>query len=213
MPRPRRLLALLAVPAAALAAAPSAPATPPEQLARFAAQGSSCNANVGLAFDGKSLYVSCIDDSRIDVVSPSDGSLVRTFKVTGVTKLGALAYDAAHDTLYGCSNMTGVVQINRSTGASSPLFKSANGCFDGLSYDGQDGTFWTSPDSSTPVTHQSATGAVLGIYQVNNLIGGFGNSGLAAGWDTLYLANSSGGQVFSSNKTLSGASVFGSFPE
>src|SRR4051794_5619821 len=213
MPRPRRLLALLAVPAAALAAAPSAPATPPEQLARFAAQGGPCNANAGLAFDGKSLYVSCIDDSRIDVVSPVDGALVRTFKVTGVTKLGALAYDAAHDALYGCSNMTDVVQINRATGASTGLFKSAAGCFDGLIYDGQDGTFWTSPDSSTPVSHQSAAGAVLGTYQVNSLIGGFGNSGLAAGWDTLYLANSTGGQVFSASKTFNGVAIFGSFPQ
>ena len=213
MPRPLRLLAPLAVLAAALAAAPSALATPPDQVARFLAQGAPCNANVGLAFDGTSLYISCIDDSRIDVVRPADGALLRTFKVTGATKLGALAYDAAHDALYGCSNMTDVVQINRATGAATALFKSANGCFDGLSYDGQDGTFWTSPDSSTPLTHQSTAGAVLDTHQVDNVLGGFGNSGVAAGWDMLYLANSSGGQVFSSDKGIGKVSVFGSFPD
>ena len=213
MPRRLRLFAPLAVLAAALAAAPSALATPPDQVARLLAQGGPCNANTGLAFDGKSLFVSCMDDSRIDVISPADGSLQRTFKVAAVTKLGALAYDTAHDALYGCSNMADVVQINRATGASTPLFKSANGCLDGLSYDGQDGTFWTSPDSSTPLTHQSAAGAVLDTHQVNNVLGGFGNSGVAAGWDALYLANASGGQVFAADKAVSKVSVFGSFPD
>ena len=80
-----------------------------------AANPSSCAATDGIAFDGTNLLVTCRDKLSIDVVSPVDGSLVRSFTVSGIPTalqtdpggfghplegFGAATYDADEDVLY-----------------------------------------------------------------------------------------------------------------
>jgi len=97
-------------------ASPAALAAPGDELRTItAANPSSCEMTDGIAFDGENLLITCRDDLSIDVVSPVDGSLVRSFTVTGVpTQLqtdpggfgdplegfGAATYDAGEDVLY-----------------------------------------------------------------------------------------------------------------
>jgi PKD repeat protein len=98
------------------AASPAALADPGDELRTItAANPSSCQATDGIAFDGENLLITCRDDLSIDVVSPVNGSLVRSFTVTGIpaqlqtdpggfgdplTGFGAATYDAGEDLLY-----------------------------------------------------------------------------------------------------------------
>src|SRR5689334_21222413 len=136
-------------------------ADPPQPIGQILAGGGPCATNAGVAFDGTALYLSCSTDSRIDVVCPKTGAVQRTFRVPTAPNLGALAWDGVHSVLYGCSNSTDVVKIDIATAATTKLFTSPHGCFDGLAYDGQDDTFWTSPDSSSPVSHTKPDGTLL----------------------------------------------------
>jgi PKD repeat protein len=97
-------------------ASPTALAAPGDELRTItAANPSSCQATDGIASDGENLLITCRDGLSIDVVSPVDGSLVRSFTVTGIpTQLqtdpggfgdplegfGAATYDAGEDVLY-----------------------------------------------------------------------------------------------------------------
>jgi hypothetical protein len=171
------------------------------------AGGGSCSINVGLAFDGSRLLVSCEDDSRIDAVSATDGSLAQTYNVPGLSSLGALAWDGPRNVLYGCSNYNDVMKIDLVANTATKLFTS-NGCFDGLAYDGTDDTFWASPDANSTITHYSYSGSVLGTHNFGSELGGSGNSGIAVGGATLYLANNGGSQIYTSDKSFTTVSLF-----
>ena len=97
----RRTAAILL--ALGLIAPSAAGAANGDQLRQIEAGGGRCGINVGLAFDGTNLYVSCYDDNRIDVVTPADGTLVRTFSVTGVSSLGALTNQPPSEVVPGLS--------------------------------------------------------------------------------------------------------------
>jgi hypothetical protein len=80
------------------------------------AGGGACSINVGLAFDGKNLIVSCESDGRIDVVSSTTGALVSTHSPAGLSGPGAMAFDAAHNKLWICGrDETEVGWINMAT--------------------------------------------------------------------------------------------------
>src|SRR5438270_6278076 len=54
------------------------------QLRSFtAANPEACGANVGIAFDGTDLIMSCLQKPVLDVLRPSDGSLIHQVQVPG----------------------------------------------------------------------------------------------------------------------------------
>jgi hypothetical protein len=171
------------------------------------AGGGGCSVNVGLAFDGSRLLVSCESDSRIDAVSPTDGSLLHTYNIPGLSALGAMAWDGSRNVLYACSGEEDVMKVDLVAGTATKMFTS-NGCFDGLAYDGSDNTFWASPDANQVITHYDYSGRVLSSHTFGSELGGSGNSGIAVGGSTLYLANDGGSQIYTSDKAFSSVTLF-----
>lgn len=192
---------------AAKAAEPVSGAAVSTPYATITAGGGSCGLNVGLAFDGTRLLVSCNGDSRIDAVSPSTGALIQTYNPPGLSNLGALAWDGARSLLYGCSVDQDVMKIDLVANTSTKLFTST-GCFDGLAYDGSDDSFWTSDDASHTITHYTYTGSVISTHDFGSELGGPGNSGIAVGGPTLYLANNGGSQIYTSDKAFASVVLF-----
>src|SRR4051794_31659811 len=104
---PRRLfgsslVAVAAVVVAAMAASPAQAATGDILRTVTAANPQGCSLNLGVAYDGTDLYMSCEGDSQIDVVKTSDGSLVR--QVTIGSGIGAMAFDGTRSKLWVCRN-------------------------------------------------------------------------------------------------------------
>jgi len=172
--------------------------------------GSLFALGVGVGFDGTNLLLSCYNDNTVTAVSPANGAQVAVHHITGASTLGALAWDNGRKLLWACSNSNAVGTIDLATNAFTFKFTSG-GCFDGLAYDGSDDTIWTSPDASSPVSHYTTAGFLLGSFPVS--LGGYGNSGIAVGGSLLYLANDGGQQIYQVNKTFSPApTLFASFP-
>lgn len=195
--------------------APVAAVAPGTNLRTFAAAYSAaCSINVGIAFDGTDLIISCYDRNTLDYVKTSDGTLVKTLTVTGagVGQLGAIAWDAGRGKIWVCSQSSQVMLIDPGTGVATQQFTSA-GCFDGLAYDGSDGTIWTSPDANPNVSHYTATGTLLGTVNVGANLGGAGNSGIAVGGAKLYLANDGSSQIYEVSKDFSTYTLFATFPQ
>ena len=170
-----------------------------------------CSINVGIAFDGTNLLVSCYDNNRIDYLDPATGAVVSSATVTGVSALGALAWDEGQQKIWACSNFSDVVLIDPATHAATYHFTS-QGCFDGLAYDGADNTLWSSGDVYSHVEHYATNGTLIGTFPVTALLGGTGNSGIAVGGADLYLANNGGQQIWVAPKTLGSSSLFATFP-
>ncbi|HEY4955784.1 MAG TPA: hypothetical protein VII02_12955 [Gemmatimonadaceae bacterium] len=194
---------------------PAVVVTPGTNLRTFAAAYSAgCSINVGIAFDGSNLIISCYDRNSLDYVKTSDGTLVKTLAITGtgVGSLGAMAWDQSRGKIWICSNSSDVMLIDPATGIAVKQFTSA-GCFDGLAFDGADGTLWSSPDANPNVSHYTATGTLLGTVNVGGNLGGSGNSGIAVGGAKLYLANDGGSQIYEVAKDFSSYTLFATFPQ
>ena len=205
----RRILVLLT---AALAFLPvsAAPAGTGDTLREItAADPQSCTPfNVGLAFDGTNLLVSCVGSGVIDKIDPSDGSLVGQITVAGESVLGALSYDRTRGKLWACTfgGAERVMLIDPADGSKDAEFAS-NGCGDGLAYDGDDDTLWAGADQVCDVTHYETDGTVIGAFNVCPLIGGSGKSGIAVGGGKLYVASPSLSRVYEVEKDFSASSL------
>ena len=171
--------------------------------------GNHNSVGVGVAFDGTSLLISCYSDNTITAVSPADGSQVAIHTITDASSLGALAWDAGRGVVWACSNFSTSGTIDLSSNAFLPVFETG-GCFDGLAYDAADDSLWTSPDATSDVSHYTSSGTLLGTG--NPVLGDCGNSGIAVGGSTLYLANNGCSEIYASSKDFSSVSLFASFP-
>ena len=202
-----------------LAVAPAS-AAPGDNLRQFtAANPSNCGANVGIAFDGTNLLLTCLDNNGVDVVRTSDGSLVKTVTMTGHRGLAAAAWDAGRGRLWFCDAPAGnspasdvdVWLGNTADGTSQRMFTSA-GCHDGLAYDGSDDTLWTGPDVGDVIYHYRTDGTLIQQYSgVAAKLGGTGKSGIAVGGDKLFIANDGGSQIYTVSKDLSSSTLLATF--
>jgi hypothetical protein len=212
MRRPHRLTLLLVSALAAiifgLALAPAgrARAATGDNLRNFAAAVPECasGTGTGMAFDGARIYLSCWFSNVLERVSPADGSSLGPITIAGTSDLGALSYDRTRGKIWACSGGSDVLLINLSTNTASLQFTS-NGCADGLAYDTSDGTLWASCQTCNVVYHYTTTGSVIGPasgYDVSTKLGGFGNTGIVALKDKLYLGNDGGQQIYACSKDL-----------
>jgi endonuclease YncB( thermonuclease family) len=179
-----------------------------------------CNPNIGIAFDGKDLLVSCTDAHRIDFIDPHNGALVRSLNVPGVDMVGALAYDASTPPTAGhvwaCTSHSGnkIELIDLTNGSrSNPITLQGAGCVDGLAFDADGAkSLYHSADDDCKVGHSQITaGAGIAIppFPVDictpPLLGGGGNTGLAVGGPDLYLAAYAAKRIYSGPKGLTPA--------
>jgi hypothetical protein len=207
--------------ALALALAGSSQAATGQLLASItAANPEGCADNVGIAFDGHNLLVSCVNDltpghTQIDYINPANGSLVKSLIVPGHNGLAALSYDARRNEIWACdapsdnAPATGkkLYLINPTTGSSTFQFTVAQTCWDGLAYDGTDDSLWMSADQSFDVYHYTVGGTLIDVYVLGlHLLGGNGNSGIAVGGNELYLTNADGHHVYAAPKSLASVS-------
>jgi hypothetical protein len=186
--------------------------------------------SVGVAFDGKYLYVTACDDNNIYKIDTS-GNLISKFDVVAAgspVRPNALAFDAKRNGIWfggqRCTNDGMPIQFwdfddnTVTTKFTIPfnLTNPANGspsflgfCFnDGLAYnennpaDDTDDEIWFSDDVNRN----------LGLFRPDGtLVNGFdagainynllSQSGLAVGGGNLYMANNGGGSVFRVNKS------------
>jgi len=181
-----------------------------------AANPEACGVNVGIAFDGQHLLVSCISgtgqgSTHIDYINPSNGSLFKSLTVN-LPGVAAMAYDAGRGKLWACDSPTGgnspgsgteVYLIDPTTGVATDQFRTA-GCWDGLAYDGADDTLWVSPDQSDIIYHYASSGTFIKSFSgLRAGLAGFGNSGIAVGGAALYLSNADGGTIYTAPKDFS----------
>lgn len=180
------------------------------------------NWNIGIAFDGTNLLVSCTNSNKIDVISPSNGANVGTITVPGQpTGIGALAYDASGPgagKLWACRPAfgNGIVTINPVNGAASnPITSVGAGCADGLAFDGSGSeSLYYSGDGACLVGHSDTSAIPLGGSPRNvcspPLLGGpsNGNSGIAVGGSHLYMATPNAQQIWRVDKTAPSSTLF-----
>jgi hypothetical protein len=171
------------------------------------AAGNHSSVGVGIAFDGVSLLASCYSDNTITENSPADGSLVAVHNITGVSSLGALAWDNGRGLIWACGNFATIGTISLVTNVFTPVFNPVGGCFDGLAYDGADDTLWSGFDANDQLDHSTTAGVHLATYTP-----GITRSGIAVGGDLLYLANNGGQQIYRAPKDVSSVTLFASFP-
>jgi hypothetical protein len=207
-------LALLVIPLASVGGGQTAQAADGSVLRTVTAEGYNCSLGTGIAFDGQNLLLSCSNDNKITAVDPTDGSLVKSYSVSGVSSIGALAYDRGREVLWACGGFSGddtvVWQIDLETSLATQQFDGPVGCPDGLAYDGRDDTFWLSPDVSPTVYHYSMTGELLGSVPAN--LGSCGNSGIAVGGDYLFFANNGCSQIYMAPRTdPTSTTLFGTY--
>jgi hypothetical protein len=203
---------LLAMFGVALFAAQPASAATGDVLRVITAAG-SCGVNVGVAFDGTNLYMSCSENNVVEVVSPADGSEVRKLTVTGMNAIGAMAYDKARNKIWMCNGGFSSPQradaVDPTTGAFAPGVQT-NNCPDGLAYDAADDSLWASADANCVVQHWGTDSSSKGTNNVctpTSLLNGNGNSGIAVGGPKLYLANNGGSRVYEVEKDFSASTL------
>lgn len=205
----RALLAALALLLVASLSTSTARAATGDTLREItAANPQSCSPfNVGVAFDGNDLLVSCVGNNIIDRIDPS-GSLVGQITVTGETIIGALSYDRSRGKLWACTfgGAERVMLIDPADGSVDAEFAS-NGCGDGLGYDGDDDTLWAGADQVCDVTHYQTDGTVIDAFNACPLIGGSGKSGIAVGGGKLYIANPNLSRVYQVERDFSASSL------
>lgn len=186
-------------------------------LRTITAQNYNCSVGTGVGFDGTNLLLSCDSDNVITAVSPQDGSFVRSFNISGISAIGAMAWDRGRNELWACGGFsaddTVVYRINLDTQTATRAFGGTAGCPDGLAFDGTDDTLYLSADVATTVQHYSSGGTLLGTINVGGKLGGCGNSGIAIGGPYLFLANDGCSQIYRAAKTdPSSPTLFGSYP-
>jgi len=179
----------------------------------FAADVPACSVGTGLAFDGSRLLVSCIYGNTITAVSPTDGTRLATYDITGTSGIGAMAWDRGRNELWACDYGTNdVTLVDLATGIASRQFNSY-GCMDGLAYDGTDDSVYASADAASAFEHYTPGGTLLASYPLAGKLGGCGNSGIAVGGDQLFLANDGCSQIYRVTKDGSSVTLFGSYPQ
>lgn len=179
-----------------------------------------CGINDGIAFDGRDLLVSCVDNhgdghTLIDYIDPADGSLVNALTVPKHNGFAAIAYDAGRKKIWACDAPNGnsvdqadIYLINPADGSSAKQFTVADSCWDGLAYDASDDSLYVSADQSYDVYHYTASGELIHEYtRVGALLGQFGNSGIAVGGPNLYLSNADGNQIYTVPKDFSSSKL------
>jgi endonuclease YncB( thermonuclease family) len=197
-----------------------------------------CPVNIGIAFDGTDLLVSCRDSHRIDFVNPISGSLTRpSLIVQGIQFLGALAFDASTAPTAGkvwactsaASSKIELIDPNNNGALSNPIVIPAAaagapptpGCYDGLAFDADaPKTLYHSADNHCRLGHSRITPAVAipiapfpKSVCVPPLFGGGGNSGLAVGGPDLYMGTYDAKQIYLGPKGLTPApTLFRSVP-
>jgi len=173
-----------------------------------------CGVGTGIAFDGDSLYLSCWGSATLHKVDPATHLSEGSITLSGVSDIGAMAYDGTRDRLWVCSGGSTVRAFNLSTGAADPSLASFSvaGCIDGLAYDGSDDTIWTSPDANTTTSHYAIDGSTISGFANASQLGGNGNSGIAVGGEDLYLANNGGSQIYRVEKDFSASTLLATFP-
>jgi len=184
-----------------------------DNLRQFDAAVPACGSGIGtgIAFDGTMLYLSCWSSNVLERVSPADGASLGAITIAGATDLGALAYDGARNAIWACENGSSVVMIDLGGLTASGSF-STSGCVDGLAYDGIDDTIWASCDVCSTVYHYSISGTLLDSFPLGSLLGGTGNSGIAVGGSTIYLANNGASQIYQCNKSVTSCTLMSTFP-
>lgn len=170
-----------------------------------------CGINVGLAFDGTNLWMSCYENNKLDKLNPATGALISSVSVPGLSATGAMAWDNGLQKMWVCSGFTQVHLVDLNTATTQFKFNSG-GCFDGLAYDGLDNTIYASADADCIVRHYKVDGTLLSSNNICGKLGGAGNSGIAVGGDKLYLANNGGQQVYELPKDFSTSVLFAGFP-
>ena len=175
-------------------------------------QSFSCTPDVGIAFDGRDLFVTCALGNVIDVVRTSDGSLIRQITVSDARNLAAASFDRTRGQLLVCS---GFFQgsaaaffesrlVDRSSGASQREFFT-NGCAFGLAADAADDTVYAAAAAPCRVDRFRRDGTLLASHDVCAL-GAQTPSGLAVGTRQLFLG-SFGGGVYVVDKGFTSASL------
>jgi hypothetical protein len=185
----------------------------------------------GIAFDGVRLYLSCSGSNVLErVIASGTHASAGPISVTGMTSIDALAYDgtAGGGKIWACHNFSDVYLITLSplppllptTATGTFKFSTSNGCRDGLAFDGTNTTLWASGDESDSIQHYSLgppngpTGTLMASFSglVAKLGGLHGNSGIAVGGSTLYLANDGGEQIYQCDKGLVTCTLMSTFP-
>jgi Bacterial Ig-like domain (group 1) len=214
----RRLLVALATLAVGLTSAGSGFAADGDNLrqiiidrtgtncASINAAGNHNSVGVGLAFDGVSLLASCYSDNTITENSPADGSLIAVHNITGVSSLGALAWDNGRQLLWACGNFSTIGTISLVTNVFVPVFNPVGGCFDGLAYDASDDTLWSGFDANNQIDHSTTAGVHIATF-----FPGISRSGIAVGGSLIYMANNGGQQIYRTPKDFSAVTLFASF--
>lgn len=175
-----------------------------------------CSINTGLAFDGTNLVMSCWNNPNLDVIDPQDGTLLNTVTPVGYNGFGAMAWNRSTGTLWACASggaagfMNVAVEIDLSTGDVLSSFPVPDTCTDGLAYDGVDNTLWTSGDVYTTLYQYDLTGAELQQVNIGGNIG-TGNSGIAIGGQSFYLANNGLSQIYEVDRAFTTYTLFAGF--
>ncbi len=181
------------------------------------AENYACDVGTGIAFDGSNLLLSCDGNNTITAVNPANGSFARSYTISGVPAIGALAWDRGRGLLWACGGFNGddtiVYRINLDTQVATEAFGGTEGCPDGLAFDGTDDTLYLSADVANTVQHYKADGALIESIDVTGKLGSCGNSGIAVGGPYIFLANNGCSQIYRAAKNdLSAPTLFGTYP-
>ena len=173
-----------------------------------------CGSSVGTgnAFDGTNIYLSCWSSNVLERVNAVTHLSAGPITISGVTDLGAMAWDSSRGLIWACSSRSSVVLIDPVALTSTPQF-STGGCVDGLAYDGADDTIWASDDAVFTLNHYDNLGTLIDTFDLSGKIGAFGNSGIAVGGTNLYLANNGGSQIYECSKDLVTCTLIATFTE
>jgi pimeloyl-ACP methyl ester carboxylesterase len=191
---------------------PPARAADGDILRTLTAQNYTCPIGTGIAFNGTALILSCDSDTKLTYIDPANGQSLGTTTVTGMTAIGAMAFDRERHRLWACGgfNDPGVYLIDPVDGSSTFQF-STPGCVDGLAYDGIDDTIWVSPDVSSWIYHYRTNGTLIETIPFNVACG---NSGLAIGGPYLFMSNDGCSQIWRARRDAPASpTLFGSFPQ
>jgi len=172
----------------------------------------ACGVGTGNAFDGTNIYLSCWGSNVLERVDAVTHLTAGPITISGVSDIGAMAWDSSRSKIWACSGGSGVVLIDVVALSAAAQF-SSGGCIDGLAYDGADDTIWASADASNTLNHYDNLGNLIDTFDLTGKLGSYGNSGIAVGGSNLYLANNGGSQIYECDKGLVSCTLISTFPE
>lgn len=185
-------------------------------LRQFTADLPPCDISTGIAFDGQDLLVSCWYTNELYVIDTTDGSLLDTIVVSDLSGIGALAWDRGRSQVWACdypSESVYLITISGSTATAEFKFTPSDGCIDGVAYNGEDDSLFTSGDVRPTVYHYAVDGTLLDTRDVGGKIGDCNNSGIAIGGGDLFLANNGCQEIWRvANEQDAVPELFASYP-